>query len=119
MRSLDELKDAVLKFAKDRDWEKFHTPKNLSTAVAVEAAELQELFMWLTPDESQKLTPEQRVKVEDEVGDVLICLVNFAARAGIDPLAAAAKKSKKIMRNTPRIKPVGQLRNTTNISWCE
>ena len=107
MKSLEELKDAVLKFAKDRDWEKFHTPKNLSTAVAVEAAELQELFMWLTPGESQKLTAEQRIKVEDEVGDVLICLVNFAARAGIDPLAAATKKIQKNNEKYPADKTRG------------
>ena len=95
MRSLEELKAAVLKFAADRDWDQFHTPKNLSTSVAVEAAELQELYMWLTPEQSMALPESTRAKVEDEVGDVLICLVNFAARAGIDPLAAAAKKIQK------------------------
>ena len=107
MRSIDDLKEAVIKFAQDRDWEKFHTPKNLSAAVAVEAAELQELFMWLTPEESQNLTPDKRAKVEDEVGDVLICLVNFAARAGIDPLAAAAQKMQKNNEKYPADKTRG------------
>ena len=95
MKNLEELKVAVLKFAKDREWEPFHTPKNLSTAVAVEAAELQELFMWLTAEQSVKASPELRSKIEDEIGDVLICLINFAASVGIDPLAAAAQKIKK------------------------
>ena len=107
MRSIDDLKEAVIKFAQDRDWEKFHTPKNLSAAVAVEAAELQELFMWLTPEESQNLTPDKRAKVEDEVGDVLICLVNFAARVGIDPLAAAAQKIQKNTEKYPADKTRG------------
>jgi dCTP diphosphatase len=95
MNSLEDLKGEVLRFAAEREWEQFHTPKNLSTAVAVEAAELQELFMWLTPEQSRCPSPELHAKIEDEVGDILICLVNFAARTGIDPLVAAAQKIKK------------------------
>jgi dCTP diphosphatase len=106
MKSLEELKDAVLQFAAERDWEQFHTPKNLSTAVAVEAAELQELLMWLTPEQSRSPSPELLEKIEDEVGDVLICLVNFAARTGIDPLAAAAQK---IIKNQHKY-PIGASR---------
>jgi dCTP diphosphatase len=108
VRDLDELKAAVLAFAKDREWEPFHTPKNLSAAVAIEAAELQELFLWLTPEQSEVLAPDLKAKIEDEVGDVLICLVNFAARAGIDPLAAAARK---ILKNHEKY-PVEKVRGS-------
>jgi dCTP diphosphatase len=101
MKSLEDLKSAVLRFASERDWEQFHTPKNLSIAVAVEAAELQELYMWLTPEQSRSPSPELLAKIEDEVGDVLICLVNFAARAGIDPLAAAVQKIIKNQQKYP------------------
>jgi dCTP diphosphatase len=95
MKNLDELKNMVVKFARDRDWDQFHSPKNLAMAVTVEAAELQEIFMWLTQDESFQLTAAQKSKVVDEVGDILICLVNFSAKLGIDPLEAAAQKIKK------------------------
>ncbi len=95
MKHLGDLTDAVLRFAREREWGQFHNPKNLAMAVAVEASELQEIFMWLTPEQSAHLTDEQRAKAEDEVGDVMICLANFAARTGIDLLGAAAKKMKK------------------------
>jgi len=95
MNNLDELKIAVEKFSKDRDWGRFHTPKNLATAVSVEVAELQEIFMWLTPDESSALSENSMAKVQDEVGDILICLVNFANSLGIDLLSAASQKLQK------------------------
>jgi NTP pyrophosphatase (non-canonical NTP hydrolase) len=107
---LDELKKMVLKFAQDRDWDQFHTPKNLAMSVVVEAAELQELFMWKTPEESMALDPGLKSKVEDEVGDVLLCLVNFAARAGIDPLEAAYQKIEKNSQKYPIEKARGHAR---------
>lgn len=110
MNTLNDLRDAVLKFASDRDWDQFHNPKNLSMSVSVEAAELQELFMWKTPAESQNLSAETRLKVEDEVGDILICLVNFAARSGIDPLAAAFRKLEKNSAKYPIEKAHGHAR---------
>lgn len=108
MKDLEDLKKAVLDFAKARDWEQFHSPKNLSMSVAVEAAELQEIFMWLTEEQSRNLTSEQKAEVADEIGDVLICLVNFAARVGIDPLAAA---SNKILKNQEKY-PVEKARGS-------
>ena len=101
MRTLEELSRAVEKFSKDRDWGRFHTPKNLVTAVAVEVAELQEIFMWLSPEESGALSDDVKAKVLDEVGDVLICLLNFSNSLGIDPLMAAAQKIKKNEQKYP------------------
>jgi dCTP diphosphatase len=115
MKSLEDLKEAVLNFAAERDWEQFHTPKNLSTAVAVEAAELQELYMWLTPEQSQTPSPELQAKIEDEVGDVLICLTNFAARAGVDLLGAAANKIKKNQQKYPVEKARGLAKKYTEL----
>ena len=115
MTSLEDLKVAVLKFAKDREWEPFHTPKNLSTAIAVEAAELQELFMWLTPEQSQHASPELKAKIVDEVGDVLICLINFAASVGIDPVAAAAQKILKNNQKYPVEKSRGSAKKYDEI----
>lgn len=115
MNSLNELKQAILKFSADRDWTQFHTPKNLSTAVAVEAAELQELFMWLTPEQSLSPSPDLLAKIADEAGDVLICLVNFAARLDIDLLAAAAQKMKTNQEKYPIDKSRGHAKKYTDL----
>ena len=115
MHNLDELKTLIRKFAKDRDWEQFHTPKNLATAVGVEAAELQEIFMWLTPEESLNLPSEARARVEDEVGDILICLVNFAMSLNIDPMAAASQKLQKNELKYPVNKSKGVAKKYTEL----
>ena len=114
MKTLDDLKAEVLQFALDREWGQFHNPKNLATSVTVEAAELQELFMWLTPEQSQNLSAEQKSRVADEVGDVMICLVNFAASVGIDPLASAFNKLKKNQVKYPVDKARGSAKKYTD-----
>jgi NTP pyrophosphatase (non-canonical NTP hydrolase) len=114
MKNLEDLKAEVLKFALDREWGQFHNPKNLATSIAVEAAELQEVFMWLTPDESQNLSDEQKSRVADEVGDVMICLVNFAASVGIDPLASAFSKLNKNHAKYPLDKARGSAKKYTD-----
>jgi len=81
---LDEVRDFLRKFAADRDWEQYHTPKNLAMALAAEAGELLEVFQWLTPAESIDLTDEQRRAVADEMADVLQYLVRLADVASID-----------------------------------
>jgi len=89
---LDELAQRLRQFAADRNWEPFHTPKNLASALIVEAAELLEHFQWLTPEQSAQLTPEQRTEVAHEMADVLIYLTRMADVMGIDLLAAAERK---------------------------
>lgn len=93
--SLENLKNDILRFSEEREWGKFHSPKNLAMAVAAEAGELLEVFMWLTEDESRTLTDKQRTAVKDEIGDVLICLLNLAARLGVDPVVAGSEKMEK------------------------
>jgi dCTP diphosphatase len=91
-----ELRDALRVFAAERDWDQFHSPRNLATALAVEAAELLEPFQWLSDEQGANPSPETRVAVEQEMADVLLYLVRLADRLDVD-LAAAARA--KIVKN--------------------
>ena len=97
--TLDELTDALRAFAAERDWDQFHTPKNLAMALAGEAGELLAEYQWLTPQQSLVLDDQKKQAVADEMGDVLIYLVRLADVAGIDLLEAA---SAKLQRNRRR-----------------
>ena len=90
--SLQALRAEIRAFAQARDWEQFHTPKNLAMAMIVEAAELVEQFQWLSPEQSQHLDEETRARVAQEVADVLIYLTRLADVLDIDPLQAAFDK---------------------------
>ena len=92
MRDLDELKRRVRAFVEERDWDRFHSPKNLAMALSVEASELVELFQWLTEEESGALDAERRLRVAEELADVLWFLVRLADRLDIDLLEAAGRK---------------------------
>jgi NTP pyrophosphatase (non-canonical NTP hydrolase) len=92
MRDLEQLKERLRAFARERDWEQYHSPKNLSMALIVEAAELVEHFQWLTEAQSHALVPETRAAVEQEVADVFVYLVRLADLLGIDLLQAAEQK---------------------------
>lgn len=89
---LDALRDELRKFAAARDWEQFHTPKNLAMALIVEAAELVEQFQWLTPEQSQNPDAEKLEAVRQECADILIYLTRFADMLDIDLLDAARDK---------------------------
>lgn len=93
---LRELRDELRAFAAERDWDQFHSPRNLAAALAVEAAELLEPFQWLTDEQSRALTPGTRAAVEEELADVLLYLVRLADKLDVD-LEAAARA--KIVRN--------------------
>lgn len=90
--SLDALRDALRQFAADRDWDRFHAPKNLASALTVEAGELLEHFQWLTEVESEHLPAETLAEVRLEMADVLLYLVRLADRLGVDLLAACDDK---------------------------
>ena len=90
--SLEVLRDALRRFASDRDWNQFHSPKNLAIALNVEAAELLEHFQWMSEAESIGLDPEQQAKVREEAADVLLYLIRLADKLGIDLIAAASEK---------------------------
>ena len=90
--SLIQLRDALREFAAARDWEQFHSPRNLAAALAVEAAELLEPFQWLTDEESRKLPREKRTAVEHELADVLLYLIRLADKLDVDLERAAHAK---------------------------
>jgi NTP pyrophosphatase (non-canonical NTP hydrolase) len=89
---LIELRDAMRRFAAERDWDQFHTPKNLASALAIEAAELMEPFQWLTPEQSAQLDAATKGRVAEEIADVLLYLVRLADRLDIDVAEAARAK---------------------------
>jgi NTP pyrophosphatase (non-canonical NTP hydrolase) len=92
MSEIEDLKKRVRDFAQSRNWEKFHTPKNLAMAVAGEAGELAAEFQWLTPEESSGLTKDQLKAVELEMADVAIYLLRLADVLGIDVAGAVKEK---------------------------
>lgn len=98
---MDELKRRLRQFAKERDWEQFHSPKNLAMALGVEAAEIMEIFQWLSEGESRDLSKEKLTHLGEELGDVLIYLVRLADQCGIDPLEAANAKLAKNKKKYP------------------
>ena len=89
---LEPLIHALRAFASARDWEQFHTPKNLASALSVEAAELLEHFQWLTEAQSQSLSADKREQVAAEAADVFLYLLRLCDTLGIDLLAAAQRK---------------------------
>ncbi|MEE1845257.1 nucleotide pyrophosphohydrolase [Streptomyces sp. NPDC007076] len=101
------LQRRLAAFAAARDWEQYHTPKNLAAALSVEASELVEIFQWLTPEESARVMerPETAHRVADEVADVLAYLLQFCEVLGIDALTALAEK---IDRNESRFPVPGR-----------
>ncbi|MDH5510524.1 MAG: nucleotide pyrophosphohydrolase [Nitrospinota bacterium] len=92
---LENLNDLLRRFAKERNWEQFHSPKNLSMALAGEAAEIMEIFQWLSEEQSRSLNAKQTAMLTDEIGDVLIYLVMLADKTGVDILSAAEAKLEK------------------------
>jgi len=92
LANLEELAVAVREFGRERDWQLYHTPKNLTAALIVEAAELLEPFQWLTPEQSLNLPPDKHEAVRQEMADVLIYLVSLANCLDVDLLKAAADK---------------------------
>jgi len=92
LSELDGLREALRKFAAERDWDQFHSPKNLAMALSAEAAELLEVFQWLTEAQSRALTPEAKAAASEEIADVLLYLIRLGDKLGVDPLAAAQRK---------------------------
>jgi dCTP diphosphatase len=101
MDQLERLRLAQRAFAAERDWEQFHTPKNLAMALAAETGELLEQLQWLTPEQSSALDEQRRAAVSEELADVLLYLVRLADRLEIDLSAAAHAKLEANARKYP------------------
>ena len=94
MKSLKQIKICLREFAAERDWDQFHSPKNLSMALIVEAAELVEHFQWLSEKQSKKLPADKLAEVEQEIADIQIYLIRLADKLGIDVEKAVNAKIK-------------------------
>jgi NTP pyrophosphatase (non-canonical NTP hydrolase) len=101
---LAALRRRLVDFAAARNWEPFHTPKNLAVALSVEASELLEIFQWLTPDQAAAVMDDADTahRVRDEVADVLAYLLQFCEALGVDPLAALDAKIDRNELRFPR-----------------
>ena len=108
--TLAALQRELESFAAERDWQQFHSPKNLAIALAVEAAEVMEHFQWLTEEQSAALAPERLEKVRLELADVFIYLLRLADRLGVDLLAAAADKMRLNAAKYPAARVRGDAR---------
>lgn len=92
MNEIIQIAERLEKFAIDRDWNQFHSPKNLSMALAVEAAELMQEFQWMTDEESKNVSSEKKLKIKEEIADVFNYLVRISSKLQIDIIAAANEK---------------------------
>jgi NTP pyrophosphatase (non-canonical NTP hydrolase) len=90
--SLEQLRLRLAEFAEKRDWQQFHSPKNLAMALIVESAELVEHFQWVTEKQSRELGPEKRTVVSLELADILIYLIRIADQLDVDLITAATDK---------------------------
>jgi NTP pyrophosphatase (non-canonical NTP hydrolase) len=101
MDRIEQLAEQLRRFAQERDWDQFHSPKNLAMALTVEAAELQEKFQWLTEEQSKGLEGEALEEVKDELADVFLYTLRMAQVLGVDLVAAAEGKMVKNERKYP------------------
>lgn len=109
----DQLKQKLRQFVAERDWDQFHSPKNLSMALIAEAAELVEHFQWLTEEQSASLAPEKLAEIELELADIQIYLVEMADRLQLDLMAAVEKKLAINARKYPADKVRGSPKKYT------
>ena len=115
MTELEGLRDELREFAAARDWEQFHSPKNLAMALSVEAGELLEIFQWLTPEQSRSLAPEAQAAASEEIADVLLYLIRLGDQLGVDPVAAARRKLAANAAKYPADKARGNARKYTEL----
>lgn len=115
--TLAELKERVLAFAREREWEQFHAPKNLSMALAAEAGELMEHFLWATSDDSHRVVRDKKKRrdIEDELADVIIYALEFANMSEIDVAAAIERKMKANAKKYPVSKARGRSAKYTEL----
>ncbi|MGY0611269.1 MULTISPECIES: nucleotide pyrophosphohydrolase [unclassified Luteimonas] len=112
---IEELQAALRRFAEERDWGQFHSPKNLAVSLSIEAAEVLEHFQWLTDEQSRNLDDARRQEVAHEIADVLLYLLQLSDRLGIDPLDAARQKLALNAERYPADKARGTSRKYTEL----
>jgi dCTP diphosphatase len=115
MNEIETLRDQLREFAAARDWEQFHSPKNLAMALSAEAGELLEVFQWLTEEQSRRLDPKSHAAVSEEIADVLLYLVRLGDQLDIDPVAAARRKLAANEQKYPAEKARGNAKKYTDL----
>ncbi len=115
MPTLEEIQVKLKRFVQQRDWEQYHSPKNLAMALAGEAAEILEIFQWLTEEQSRKLGREDLEALKDELADTFIYLLEIAGSFQIDLLAAVQNKIRKNALKYPREKAKGSAKKYTRL----
>jgi NTP pyrophosphatase (non-canonical NTP hydrolase) len=113
--TLGRAKKSVEQFVAERDWQKFHSPKNLSMNIAAEAAELMEFFLWVESADSMSKLDEKRREIEDEVADILMGLLNFCNACNIDLGGAFLAKLESTKKKYPIDKVKGRAVKYTDI----
>ena len=111
--TIPDLTRAILEFRDQRDWQQFHSPKNLAISLSLEAAEILEHFQWTTP--GAEIPPKKALELEKEIGDVMIYLLLLASELKVDPLEAAAKKLKENAEKYPVEKAKGKATKYTEL----
>lgn len=114
-KTLPQLQAAIEKFAKDRDWDQFHSPKNLAMALSVEASELVELFQWLTEEQSKQLSGEKVGMLRDELADTFIYLLKISRHYNVNLVEAAFSKLEKSALKYPVEKSKGSNKKYTEL----
>lgn len=106
--TLQQLKEKMSEFVREREWEQFHTPKNLSMSIAIEAAELMEHFQWLTVEESKNLPDEALIDIGEELADIVIYALSLSNVLDLDLSKTILAKMDKNIRKYPKEKVRGK-----------
>jgi dCTP diphosphatase len=114
-KEIQDLTSALRDFARDREWDVFHSPKNLAMALNVEAGELLEHFQWLTEDQSKAMPPEVKAQVAEEIADVFLYLLQLSDKLGVDVVEAAKGKLLKNASKYPAHKARGNSKKYTEL----
>ena len=113
--NIKNLEQIIKKFSNDRDWDQFHSPKNLSMALSVESSELLEIFQWLTEEESYNLSTLKKQHSKEEIADIAIYLIRMCMKLDIDLEEAILEKMKKNEDKYPVEKVKGFAKKYTEI----
>jgi len=112
---MQDLIDRIRAFNLERQWGQYHSPKNLVMALAGEVGEMIEHFQWLTQEQSRHLPAAKKAAVEEEIGDVTLCLLNLADQLGVDILDAAGRKLERNREKYPVEKAKGRAEKYTEL----
>lgn len=114
--SINDIKDRIRRFSAERGWARYHRPRNLAMQVSVEAAELLELYLWSSDDGPQPPVASRLPRVEEEIADVAIALLNLCAVTGVDLAAAVEGKLQKNAEKYPVGVSFGRLEKYTELA---